>query len=593
MQLASLVPEPDLVEIDHMDVASTPQRTWELARHTNLARTPLMRALFFVRTLPSRIRGRETETATMTIDDIVASDRPGFRLLSESDREVVVGAIGKVWELDIPFVDVRDAETFADFDQPGYAKVAWALRVKPRGDDNARVEFELRVSTTDDASRDRFRRYFRIIGPGSHFIRRQVLGSLAQELGTPESVANERSLPGDELLADARVQSTHSISINADAKSIWPWLVQMGCQRAGWYSHDFLDNGHIESAHEIHPELQTLAVGDVLPASPVGEDGFEVVRLDPPHVLLLGGLFDPDSKTQLPFAAPRPERYWHVTWAFVLEAIGDDETRLWVRARAAFPEKGKVHAFWIRPVHHFMQTAQLRHLKARVERTLARDGWRDVASGVFGAAGIALNLLTPFLRGARSHWGIDDATAARDYPGDDLVSKPRWEWTHGVEIDAPPARVWPWIAQIGADRAGFYSYQWLENVAGCDLRNAETVHPEWALEEGDSLVLHPQMPALPIVAIEPGRYFVAHATPHKPAKGAAARAVSEPWVTVSWLFLVEPIAGGRSRFISRFRSACSDDVATRLAYGPYVTESIGFVMDRRMLLGVKQRAEQG
>lgn len=104
--------------------------------------------------------------------------------------------------------------------------------------------------------------------------------------------------------------------------------------------------------------------------------------------------------------------------------------------------------------------------------------------------------------------------------------------THGVEIDAPAAAVWPWIAQIGADKGGFYSYQWLENLAGCDVRNAERVHPEWEVKVGDGLRLHPEMPAIPVV-----------------------------------------------------------DVATRLAYGVAI-EPIGFAMDRRMLLGVKERAER-
>ena len=218
---------------------------------------------------------------------------------------------------------------------------------------------------------------------------------------------------------------------------------------------------------------------------------------------------------------------------------------------------------------------------------MPRDGWRDVAAGLSGAAGMALNLLTPFLSGVRSHWGLDEAAATREYPGDDLVAEPRWSWTHGIEIEAPPKKVWPWVAQIGADRAGFYTYQWLENLAGCELSNAEAIHPEWAVQKGDGLVLHPSTPPLAVVAVEPGRYFVAHAPVDE-----NARTASETWVTVSWLFFVEPLPGGHSRFISRFRSACSNDVATRLAYGPYVTESIGFVMDRRMLLGVKDRVER-
>ncbi|HXV64503.1 MAG TPA: hypothetical protein VEK15_27645 [Vicinamibacteria bacterium] len=581
--LHDLIPEPDRVEVDRVDAAVDEHRAWEVIRHGNLARSALIRALFALRTLPTRLRGGEVEPVAMRIDDIVGQPGPGFRLLAESEREVVVGAIGKVWELDIPFVDIRTGDEFARFDEPGFTKVAWALRSLPRGERNARLELELRVRSTDEEARRHFRRYFRIIGPASRFIRREVLASFARELGLPEDEENERRLPGDELIPDASTRLTHGIIIEAPRESIWPWLVQMGCRRAGWYSYDLLDNAGVESAKEIHAELQQIEVGDVLPATPQGEDGFEVLRAEPPRVLILGGLFDPDAKTQLPFANERPERYWHVSWAFVLEPLGPGETRLIVRARAAFPKTGRLHASWIRSVHHFMESAQLRGLKARVEGSLPRDSWRDVSRGLLGSGAMVLSFLTPFLRDARQHWGLDAETAGRGYPGDELVSEPRWSWTHGVAIDASPDDVWPWVAQIGADRGGFYSYQWLENLAGCDVKNAETIHPDWAHREGDELVLHPKLPAMKVVAVEPGRYFVA----------CAPREEGSHWVSASWLFFVEPLDAGRSRFISRFRSDCSDDLATRLAYGPLITEPVGFVMDRRMLLGVKERAERG
>jgi len=211
----------------------------------------------------------------------------------------------------------------------------------------------------------------------------------------------------------------------------------------------------------------------------------------------------------------------------------------------------------------------------------------EIAEGLGGAAITAACFLTPFARSARRHWGVDDEVASRTYAGDALVAAPRWTWTHGVEIDAPAEEVWPWIAQIGADRGGFYSYQWLENLAGCDVRNAERIHPEWAVRSGDALRLHPKMPPLSIVALEPGRHFVAFA-----GADAAARASSRPWVEVSWGFFVEPLGPDRSRVISRYRCACSDDLVTRLEFGEGTMEPIGFAMDRRMLLGVRERVRQ-
>ena len=195
--------------------------------------------------------------------------------------------------------------------------------------------------------------------------------------------------------------------------------------------------------------------------------------------------------------------------------------------------------------------------------------------------------LTSWLRGARRHWGLDAKEAARAYPGDDRVATPRWDWTHAVAIDAPAEAVWPWLAQIGADRGGFYSYQWLENLAGCELQNAETIHPEWQLREGDTLRLHPKMPPLAIVDVEEGRHFVAYGAPDE-----AARAAGKPWAAVSWLFAIEPLGPRSCRVISRYRCATSDDLATRLSLGPTLLEPIGFAMDRRMLLGIKERVER-
>jgi hypothetical protein len=360
----------------------------------------------------------------------------------------------------------------------------------------------------------------------------------------------------------------------------------MRCRRAGFYSIDALDNRGRPSAREIHPELQQIRVGDVLPATPEGEDGFEVLRVEENRALVLGLLNDPELEKQLPFTAARPDRFWQNTWSFSLERIDDEHTRLHVRVRVAFAQGSPLYLTGIKFVHHLMEKAQLRHLAARVEGRIHTNQPRDIVAGAGGAAIIVAGLLTPFLRHARNHWGVDEAIAARAYPGDGLVESARWAWTHGIEIDAPAENVWPWVAQLGADRGGFYSYQWLENLAGCGLRNAETIHPEWEPREGGLLVLHPDMPPLRVAAVEPGKWFVAHVPLDE-----VAREAGKPWAAVSWLFFVEPLGKGRSRLISRYRCACSDDVRTRLELGPTLLEPIGFAMDRRMLQGIKERTE--
>ncbi len=588
--LEHLLPMARLVELDQVDLAAPPARVWQLVRHGDLARSPLVRALFALRTLPDRLAGHPGAAVTtgIHIDDLLSSpERPGFHMLAdEPPHEVTVGAIGKVWQLDIPFVHVPDAAAFESFAEPGFVKVAWAVRVLPRGDVDTRVEIEVRVDATDEESWRAFRRYFRVIGPASRFIRRIALAGFVRDLGLPEAQEDERPLPGDDLLPDAAGQLTHGITIAARPQQIWPWLVQMGCRRAGFYSIDWLDNAGVASARELHDELQTLRVGDVIPARPEGDDGFEVLRIEAPRVLVLGGLYDVAAGRQQRFAAPRPQRFWQVSWAFVLEPLDEHTTRLHVRARGAFAASERLHAAWIRPVHHLMETAQLRHLAARAEGRLPRDDVHHVLEGLGGVAIMALAFLTPFLRRARNHWGLAERDAARAYPGDGVLAEPRWQWTHAVEIDRPAAAVWPWVAQMGADRAGFYSYQWLENLAGCELRNAERIHPDWVLRKGDALHLHPRMPALRIVEVEAGHYLVAHA-----AADEAARAAGKPWIEGSWLFLVEPLGEAACRFISRFRSASWKDVASSLASGPVLLEPVGFTMDRRMLLGVKARAE--
>ncbi len=584
--LDELLPLPRKVEIDAVDVAAPPEVVWAHLRHADLAEAPLIRALFAVRTLPSRLAGHPAESSSVRIDDLCSTpERPGFHLYGdEPPREIAVGAIGKVWQLDIPFEHVPTASAYLAFSTPGFVKVAWSVRLAPIGEAATRVTVEVRVDATDDASWERFERYWVVVGPGSHFIRHALLASLRRRFGGFGADEEARRLPGDDRLGDAQAQITMGKTISAAPEAIWPWLVQMGCRRGGFYSIDALDNGGAASARELHAEWQAIAVGDVFAATPEGEDGFEVLAIDPGRSLVLGGLFDVDAHRQLPFASPRPRRHWHVTWSFTLEPVDGASTRLHVRARAAFSASERWHAAWIRPVHRLMQSSQLEHLAARAEGRLPLDTARDVASGIAGASIMLAAWLTPFLRGARSHWGLSADEARAPRAGDDLVSAPLWQWTHAVEIDAPAGDVWPWVAQIGVGRAGFYSYQWLENVAGCGVRNAEAIHVEWAHRVGDELVMHPKIPALRVVSLVPGHGFVAFGPADE-----AARAGGKPWAAASWAFLVEPLGEERCRVVSRFRTACSADLATRIAQGPALLEPVGFAMDRRMLIGIRER----
>lgn len=219
-----------------------------------------------------------------------------------------------------------------------------------------------------------------------------------------------------------------------------------------------------------------------------------------------------------------------------------------------------------------------------------------------GAARIAAALVTPMLRGRRARWGATDAELARTYPGDELVPQPKWGWTHAVTIHAPAAEVWPWVVQIGQGRGGFYSYEKLENLVGCDIHNADTILPQHQdLKEGDGIRLHPQVPPLPVAVVEPERAIVIHALsdtssgqPFQPPEGPPSDAPSdlpETYSNMFWTFFLEEQGDGRTRLISRTAYDYSPGLTNTLMFGPALIEPIGHVMDCKMLLGIKARAE--
>jgi hypothetical protein len=181
--LDRLVPKPDLVEIDAADLPAPASLVWERLRHATLGEAGLTRVLFALRTLADR-RGTAGSGSGLRLDDMRSSPTaPGFQVLADDPpREVAAGAIGKVWRLRIPFVHVPDADAFAAFATPDFIKVAWALRVAPVESRGTHVELEVRVAATSDDALRRFRRYFRVIGPGSRYIRRALLRRLTREL---------------------------------------------------------------------------------------------------------------------------------------------------------------------------------------------------------------------------------------------------------------------------------------------------------------------------------------------------------------------------------------------------------------------------
>ncbi len=164
---------------------------------------------------------------------------------------------------------------------------------------------------------------------------------------------NRRSLPGDDLMSNARDQWTHAITIDARPRDIWPWLVQLGCRRAGWYSYDGLDNGGVPSANRIVDELQDITVGALVAWTPTAHDGFFVTAFEPERMLVIGG---------------EAGSLYRVSWAFVLEPIDELRTRVISRCRGELIRpSGRFRLALMHPVHFAMQRRQLLNLKVMVE----------------------------------------------------------------------------------------------------------------------------------------------------------------------------------------------------------------------------------
>jgi hypothetical protein len=366
MLVAEFMPSPLLRETDHVAVAAPPERAWTLAREFDVARIPFVRALFELRILPERIaafarRKQQPAAASVGIEAIERRRGPGFAILGEeAGREVVAGAVGRFWKPHIEWASVTPAQ-FRDFAEPGWGKVAWSVRVDPREAGGSWITFEVRVGATDARSFQRFRPYWAAIGRFSRAIRRAGLRRMRGELGAPGAA----DVAGDPLLSSVRYQRTDERFIDAPPAQVWPWLVQMGCRRAGWYSWDRLDNGGKRSADRIVPELQTIAEGDIIPATPSDKGGFAVLRVQRERALVLG------SPRLLPGGAA-PGTEWppyDATWAFQLEPVGVHATHLTVRVRRAYEPglRNSLLRVGIGAVHRIMQGEQLRNLKKRAE----------------------------------------------------------------------------------------------------------------------------------------------------------------------------------------------------------------------------------
>jgi hypothetical protein len=189
---------------------------------------------------------------------------------------------------------------------------------------------------------------------------------------------------------------------------------------------------------------------------------------------------------------------------------------------------------------------------------------------LFGALGALALAYRRVLRDRHLTWGATPEEAGASLPGDELLPDADIVATRAVRIDAPSSEVWPWLVQMGPGRGGAYTYDWIENLLGLDIHSADEVLPDFQdLEVGDEPGL-----GMRVELLEPERVL-------------ASRSGDGRWV---WSFVLVPDEGG-TRLVSRNRiSMRGGGLGARL--GMIVMEPGSWVMERKMLLGIKERAER-
>jgi len=197
------------------------------------------------------------------------------------------------------------------------------------------------------------------------------------------------------------------------------------------------------------------------------------------------------------------------------------------------------------------------------------------AAGAAATLGPAAYIL--FFRKRCLNWGARADEVAAKLPGDELLADAGLVTTRAVTVHAPAGAIWPWLAQMGSGRGGAYSYDWIENLLGLNMHSAGEILPEYQdIKAGDELPLGRADAVMQVEVADPPRAL-------------AVRSTDGNW---AWLFALLP-EGDSTRLISRNRIATTAlSPASRLFYLLFM-EPGSLVMERKMLLGIKRRAEHG
>ena len=193
-----------------------------------------------------------------------------------------------------------------------------------------------------------------------------------------------------------------------------------------------------------------------------------------------------------------------------------------------------------------------------------------------GAAAAYIRLARP----RQLRWGATDQESDGSLPGDDLIANPDLTATRAITVHTSADQVWPWIAQLGQGRGGFYSYDVLENLVGCDIHSADQIVPQWqAITVGGQVKLHPEA-GLGVAVVELGRALV--------LRGGVPMGAAPPPYDFTWAFVLREEPDETTRLLVRERYAYTQRWAPLLVEPVAV---VAFVMTQRLLRGIRERAE--
>ena len=199
----------------------------------------------------------------------------------------------------------------------------------------------------------------------------------------------------------------------------------------------------------------------------------------------------------------------------------------------------------------------------------------SLAAGTAAAAGLGSLAYPLFFRRWCLTWGARPDEVSRKLPGDELLTEPGIVSTRAVWVNAPASAVWPWLVQMGPGRGGAYTYDWIENLFGLGMHSADEILPQYQdLQVGDTQRLGKRGPLLRVAVLEAERSMV-------------LRSDDGNWV---WAFSLVPEAAG-TRLISRNRIATPGAPLPVRLLNLLVMEPGSLIMERKMLLGIKERAE--